>query len=147
MNKKVLFVCRHNSARSQMAEAFLNQLGKNRITAESAGLKPREILPSAATVMREVGLDILKNPTRSVDVLHRAGCKYDYVITVCDEDSANECPKFMKPCRHLHWSFPEPSKFIGTSDQIIDQTREVRDQIRSKIVQWLNEFSTEDSDR
>jgi arsenate reductase len=144
MKTKVLFVCRHNSARSQMAEAFLRQLGGDRFEAESAGLNPKNIMPTAAAVMREIGLDISDRPTRSVNDLHRNSCIYDYVITVCDEDSANKCPIFINPCRHLHWTFAEPSQFKGTKEEIIEQTRKVRDQIRSKILRWMNEYNSED---
>jgi arsenate reductase len=136
MKKRVLFVCRHNSARSQMAEAFLNQLGGDRFKAESAGLNPKTILPTAATVMREIGLDISDRPTRSVNDLYLEGEVYDYVITVCDDDSAEECPVFDYPCRHLRWNFDEPSQFIGSPEEILEQTRQVRDQIRHRILQW-----------
>jgi arsenate reductase len=141
---KVLFVCRHNSARSQMAEAFLNQLGGERFEAESAGLRPKKILPSAAAVMQEMGLDISERPTRSVYDLHKNGFQYDYVITVCDEASSKKCPNFKRPCRYFHWSFPEPSKFKGNQEEIIEQTRRVRDQIRSKILEWVAIFNPED---
>jgi arsenate reductase len=144
MKIKVLFVCRHNSARSQMAEAFLKQLGGDRFEAESAGLNPKIILPAAAAVMREIGLDISDRPTRSVNDLHRNDYSYDYVITVCDENSANECPIFINPCRHLHWTFAEPSQFEGTKEEIIEQTRKIREQIRSQIVRWMNELNSED---
>jgi len=136
MKKRVLFVCRHNSARSQMAEAFLNQLDGDRFKAESAGLNPKTILPAAATVMREIGLDISDQPTRSVNDLYFEGEVYDYVITVCDDDSAKECPEFDYPCRHLRWSFDEPSQFEGSPEEILEQTRQVRDQIRLRIFQW-----------
>jgi arsenate reductase len=144
MKTKVLFVCRHNIARSYMAEAFLKQLGGDRFEAESAGLNPKIILPTAAAVIREIGLDISDRPTRSFNDLHRNGCIYDYVITVCDEDSANECPIFINPCHDLHWTFADPSQFKGTKEEIIEQTRQVRDQICSKILQWMNEFNSED---
>ena len=140
MKHKVLFVCRHNSARSQMAEAFLNELGRDRFAAESAGLNPGEILPPVAEVMREIGIDVSNNPTSNVAELHRNGARYDFVVTVCDEESAKECPTFADPCRHLHWTFAEPSKFMGNREEIIDQTRIVRDQIRAKIVQWIDGF-------
>jgi arsenate reductase len=122
-----------------MAEAFLNQSGGDRFEAESAGLNPKTILPAAATAMREIGLDISNRPTRSVDDLHRNGDVYDYVITVCDEDSAKDCPVFRDPCRHLHWTFDEPSKFIGTPEKILEKTRQVREQIRLKILQWVED--------
>jgi arsenate reductase len=123
-----------------MAEAFLNQLGGDRFEAESAGLDPKTILLTAATVMLELGLDISNRPTRSVDNLYFDGKTYDYMITVCDEDSAKDCPVFDEPCCHLHWTFEEPSQFKGTQEEIIEQTRKVRDQIRSKIIQWMNEI-------
>ena len=139
MNPKtrVLFVCRHNSARSQMAEALIKIEGSDGFEAESASLNPKTILPPAADVMREIGLDISQNQTRSVFDLHRQGLQYDFVITVCDESSSSKCPRFHSPCRHRHWTFPEPSKFEGSHEAVINQTRRVRDQIRSKIVDWL----------
>jgi arsenate reductase len=123
-----------------MAEAFLKQLGGNRFEAESAGLVPKTILPAASAAMREIGLDISNHPTRSVYDLLRSRPDFDYVITVCDEKSANECPIFPDPCRHLHWTFAEPSQFKGSQEKVIEQTRQVRDQIRSRILQWLNEI-------
>jgi arsenate reductase len=122
-----------------MAEAFLNQLGGDRFEAESAGLKPKTILPTAATVMREIGLDISNCPTRSVDDLDRNNHVYDYVVTVCDEDSANDCPVFKDPCRHLHWTFDEPSQFGGSPEEVLEKTRHVRDRIRQKILQWMED--------
>ena len=137
MKKRVLFVCRHNSARSQMAEVFLNQLGGDRFKAESAGINPKTILPIAATVMLEIGTDISNHPTRSVNDLYFEGEVYDYVITMCDHDSAKACPVFDYPCRHLHWSFDEPSQFKGSIEEILEQTRQVRDQIRFRILKWI----------
>ena len=116
-----------------MVEAFLNQIGGDRFEAESAGLYPKTILPSAATVMQEIGFDISDHPTRSVYYLHSSGCHYDYVITVCDEASSKKCPTFNRPYLHLHWSFSEPSKFKGNQEEILEQTRQVREQIRLKI--------------
>jgi arsenate reductase len=121
-----------------MAEAFLNQLGRNRFKAESAGLNPKVILSAAAEVMQEIGLGISDRPTKSVFNLHRHGRVYDYVITVCYPSSVTECPAFDKPAFHLHWTFAEPSQFKGTKKEIVDQTRQVRDQIHWKIIQWLN---------
>ncbi len=92
MNKKVLFVCIHNSARSQMAEAFLNQECSPQITAQSAGLEPGQLNPLVVEVMSEVGIDISKNQTKSVARFFESGEPFDWVITVCDETSAERCP-------------------------------------------------------
>jgi arsenate reductase len=121
-----------------MAEALLNELDGDRFEAESAGMNPTSILPVAAEAMREVGLDISDRPTRNVNEIRNSGYTYDFVITVCDEASAADCPVFKHPCQHLHWAFAEPSQFRGTEGDIIEQTREVRDQIRSKILRWIN---------
>jgi arsenate reductase len=104
MKKNVLFVCRHNSARSQRAEAFLDQLGGNRFNADSAGLNPKTILPVAAGVMREIGIEISGCSTKNVYDIHQKSYRYDYVITVCDQNSSKDCPVFKHPCRHLHWT-------------------------------------------
>jgi arsenate reductase len=106
-----------------MAEAFLNHLGGDRFEAESAGLNTKAVLPAAVTVLREKGLDISNRPTRSVEDLYRNGDVYDYVVTVCDEKSANACPVFRDPCRHPHWTFDEPSQFRGTPEKILEKIR------------------------
>ena len=98
MNKKrVLFVCVHNSARSQMAEAFLNALAPDRFVAESAGIEPRTLNPTVVEAMKGGGIDISKNTTKSVQSFIAEGRRYDYIITVCDEASAERCPVFPGP--------------------------------------------------
>lgn len=92
--KRVLFVCVHNSARSQMAEAFLNNLGGDRFEAVSAGLEPGTLNPLVVEVMKEAGIDISQNRTKSVFDLFKKGELFSYVITVCDEASAQRCPVF-----------------------------------------------------
>src|SRR3990167_1894983 len=92
--KRVLFICVHNSARSQMAEAFLNQMAGDRFEVESAGLEPGKLNPLAIEVMKEAGIDISQNKTKSVFDFYGAGKKYDYVITVCDESQSGQCPVF-----------------------------------------------------
>src|SRR5215472_14226792 len=111
MKKKVLFVCIHNSARSQMAEAFLNQICCNDFEAHSAGLEPGKLNPVVVEAMNEIGLDISRNKTKSVDEAVKSGQNFPYVITVCDETSAERCPTFHGAGKRLHWSFPDPSRF------------------------------------
>ena len=134
--QKVLFVCIHNSARSQMAEAFLNQLGGDRYEAESAGLEPGRLNPVVVEAMREAGIDISGQPTKSVASMIARGPLFDYVVTVCDEASAERCPAFPGVGQRLHWPFPDPSGFTGTPEEKLAGTRAVRDAIRDKVAVW-----------
>jgi arsenate reductase (thioredoxin) len=138
--KKVLFVCIHNSARSQMAEAFLNNLAGDRFEAMSAGLEPGALNPQVVEVMQEVGIDISHNKTKSVFDLLEKGELFSYVITVCDETSAGRCPVFPGLVKEqMHWGFADPSAFKGTSDEKLTQVQRVREAIRAKIEEWLRE--------
>ncbi|HTX20725.1 MAG TPA: arsenate reductase ArsC [Candidatus Aquilonibacter sp.] len=137
MKKKVLFVCIHNSARSQMAEAFLKQISGEKFEAYSAGLEPGKLNPTVVEVMKEAGIDISGNQTKGVFDFIKSGKMFAYVITVCDEASAERCPIFAGVTTRLHWSFPDPSAFQGAEK--LAKTREVRDAIRTKIEQWCAE--------
>jgi arsenate reductase len=143
MNKKrVLFVCVHNSARSQMAEAFLNNLAGDGFEAVSAGFEPGTLNPLAIEVMKEVGIDISQNRTKSVFDLFKKGERFSYVITVCDEAGAQRCPVFPGlVMERVHWSFADPAAFTGTFDERLAQTRQVREAIKVKIEEWLKEIS------
>ncbi len=135
--KKVLFVCIHNSARSQMAEAFVNKYGQGEIVAESAGLEPGKLNPIVVEAMKEMGIDISNNPTKSVFDFYKKGNLYSYVITVCDEASGEQCPIFPGLTARLHWGFPDPSSFQGTAEEKLAKTRLVRDEIDAKIKTWV----------
>ncbi len=135
--KKILFVCIHNSARSQMAEAFLNALGADRFEAESAGLEKGTLNPLAVEAMHEIGIDISKNQTKKVFDFYKEGKLYTHVITVCDEASAEQCPVFPGIAKQLHWSFSDPSQFQGTKEEKLQQVRVVRDEIRKKIEDFI----------
>jgi arsenate reductase len=136
MKKKVLFICVHNSARSQMAEALLNQMCGHVFEAQSAGLEPGTLNPLALGVMREIGIDISGKETRGVSDVIKSGQRFDYIITVCDESSAEQCPIFPGVAARLHWSLPDPSQFKGTWEERIGQTRKVRDAIESEIEEF-----------
>jgi len=136
--KRVLFICVHNSARSQMAEAFLKQMAGDKFDVESAGLKPGMLNPLAVEVMKEVGIDISQNKTKSVFDFYKQGKRYYYVITVCDESQAGQCPVFPGAIKQMHWGFDDPSSFQGTWEEKLEKTREVRDNIESKIKDWLS---------
>jgi arsenate reductase (thioredoxin) len=134
--QKVLFVCIHNSARSQMAEAWLNHLCGDQFEAHSAGLEPGILNPLVVAVMGEVGIDISRNKTKSVFDFVKAGKMFSYVITVCDESSAERCPVFPGVTHRLHWSFLDPSALTGTEDEQISVVRKIRDDIKNTILDW-----------
>ena len=136
---KVLFVCIHNSARSQMAEAFLNKYGAGKFKAESAGLEPGKLNPHVIKVMQEAGIDLSQKGTQSVFELFRKGALYNAVITVCDEAAAEQCPIFPGKVKRLAWSFEDPSTLHGTDEQILQHTREIRDEIKNAIQNFINE--------
>lgn len=136
---KVLFVCIHNSARSQMAEAYLNHFGAGRFEAESAGLEPGVLNPRVVQALMEDGLDISRNKTRSVSDVLKNGKRFDCIITVCDETSAEKCPVFPGAGRRLHWSFKDPSTLTGTEGDKLRGTREIRDEIKNVIKKWIAE--------
>ena len=139
--KKVLFVCVHNSARSQMAEAFLQDLGGNTFQVESAGLTPGQLNPIVVEAMLDAGIDISSNETTDVFDLYKQGRLYNYVITVCNESDSDKCPIFPGFAEKLHWPFDDPSKFTGTHEEKLAQTIVVRDQIKTKIRDWINTFT------
>ena len=137
INQKVLFICIHNSARSQMAEEILRKLAGDRFTVESAGLEPGKLNPLAVEALKEFKIDIANKRTQKADDLSRAGKVYDYVITVCDESSAERCPTFPGRSKRLHWNFEDPSSFQGTWEEKLVKTKKVRDQIKGTIENWL----------
>lgn len=130
---KVLFLCVHNSSRSQMAEAFLKEHGAGRFEVESAGLEPGKLNPFVVRAMGEVGIDISGNPTKSVFDLRAAGRTYDVVVTVCSKEAAEKCPVFPGLSERLHWPFPDPASFAGSDDEVMAKVREVRDMIERAV--------------
>jgi arsenate reductase len=139
MKNKVLFVCIHNSARSQMAEAFLNEICGADFEAQSAGIEPGKLNPLVVEVMREIGIDISGSQTKAAQDFITSGERFAYVITVCDETSAERCPVFPGMTKRLHWGFPDPSSFQGTREEKLARTREVRDAIKKNVEQWCDE--------
>lgn len=137
---KVLFVCIHNSARSQMAEAFLKQLGGDDFDVESAGLQPGELNPYVVRVMQEIGTDISKNKAKDVFEFYKQGKFFSYVITVCDEASAERCPIFPGHTVRMHWSFTDPSTLQGTDDEKLRAIRKIRDNVKVKVENWVKEL-------
>lgn len=136
--KKVLFVCIHNSARSQMAETFLNSLGGELFEAQSAGFEPGNMNPLVVEVMRGIGYDLSNNETNSVFDFFKEGRRYNYVITVCDEGTAQRCPLFPGITQRINWSFEDPSSFEGTYEEKLAKTRVVRDAVKAKVEEFLS---------
>lgn len=135
---KVLFVCVHNSARSQMAEAWLKHLGGTDFEVQSAGLEPGTLNPLAVEAMAEKGIDISRHETTSVFDVFRSGKMFHYVIAVCDKASAEQCPIFPGITQRLDWSFPDPSRATGSRDEQLEEMSRVRDAIRRKIEEWVS---------
>ena len=145
MKQKVLFICVHNSARSQMAEAFLNLACPDYFEAHSAGLEPGTLNPLAVETMKEIGLDISGKKTQSVFDVFKTGQFFPYVITVCDESSADRCPIFPGVTKRLHWSFADPAALTGSREERLQGTRKIRDQIRVRIEMWCEETCAVDA--
>jgi arsenate reductase len=139
MKTKVLFICIHNSARSQMAEAWLNYTCGDFFEAQSAGLEPGTLNPVAVEAMREVDVDISQKTTQRVFDVFKSGQLFAYVITVCDAASAARCPIFPGYAKKLHWPFQDPSAFTGSEEEKMRQVREIRDEIRKKVEEWCEE--------
>jgi len=134
---RVLFVCIHNSARSQMAEAYLKQLAGDRFEVESAGIEPGTLNPLAVEVMKEEGIDISANRTKGVFDFLKQGKHFGYVITVCDKTAAERCPVFPGGGIRLQWDFADPSTFQGTWEDRLAKTRIVRNQIKLRIEEFV----------
>jgi arsenate reductase len=140
MNKpKILFICVHNSARSQMAAAFLTDMCGTEFEVESAGLEPGTLNPLAVEAMREAGFDISKNKTQAVFDVFKSGQLIAYVVTVCSEAEAGGCPIFPGPTQRLHWPFPDPSKVEGTPEEKLERVRQIRDAILARVEQFCAE--------
>jgi arsenate reductase len=123
-----------------MAEAYLNKLGGDNFEAQSAGIEPGKLNPAVVRVLKEDGIDISQNKTKSVQEFLVKKIQFDYVITVCDETSAERCPSFPGKGQRLHWGFPDPSAFKGSDEEKLIYTRPIRDAIKIKIQEFLSSF-------
>lgn len=132
--QRILFLCTHNSARSQMAEGLLRHLGGERFAAFSAGTEATHVRPLAIAAMAELGIDLAGQESKTLD--RYLGESFDAVITVCDQ-AAEACPVFPGAKRRLHWSFPDPSQATGTPEEQLAVYRQVRDDIQAHIEREL----------
>lgn len=134
MRTRVLFLCTHNSARSQMAEGWLRALAGNHLDVASAGTEATRVHPLALRVMAEVGVDLSGHVSKTVDAL--VDQRWDHVITVCDAAS-ERCPVFPATTTRHHWSFEDPSRAEGTEEERLAVFRKIRDQIAARLQAWL----------
>jgi len=130
VRKSVLFLCTHNAVRSQMAEAFLNHLYGDRYSAFSAGSDPTRIDPLVVMVMKEIGMDVSANQSKNVSVFQ--GRHFDYVVTVCDHVQES-CPYFPQGDNRIHKRFSDPSRFQGNAEDVMNEYRRVRDEIKAWV--------------
>jgi arsenate reductase (thioredoxin) len=138
--QRILFLCTHNSSRSQMAEGLLHARGGPRYAAFSAGTHPTQVHPLAIRAMSELGIDISTaagHHAKSIETFANQP-PIDLVITVCDE-AAEECPFFPGARRQTHWGFPDPSKATGTEEERLAVFRQVRDAIAARLETWLKQ--------
>lgn len=134
---RVLFVCVHNSARSQMAEEYLRRTAGDEFEVESAGLEPGTLNPYVVRVLAEEGIDISHKSTRDVFDVYRSGKTFSYVITVCSREAEEKCPIFPGPAVRMNWPFTDPSAFTGSDEEVLSRTREVREEIKQKIDEFV----------
>src|SRR4030042_3324427 len=139
---KVLFICTGNSARSQMAEAFLRKFVGDQFEAYSAGIEPRDIHPYTARVMEEVGISLSGHSSKHIKE-YMGRIHFAYVIILCEE-AEKQCPTtFPGITQRLHWSFEDPFTFSGSDEEKAKKFREVRDQIEERVKSWLSEKQSE----
>lgn len=138
--RKILFICEHNSARSQMAEAYLNFFADGRLFAESAGLEPGSLNTYVVDVLKEDGIDISMKKTQGVFELFKQQKQYDAIIAVCSPAVSARCPIFPGRAKRFNWPFDDPSKFAGSREEILAQIRTIRDQIKQQVLSFIGQY-------
>ncbi len=137
MKKKVLFICVHNSARSQMAEEYLRLLGGEQYEVESAGYEPTEINPLVVKAMMEEGIDLSRKKTQDIYDLVKQSKFFGYVITVCERAKEEECPVFPGIHTRLYWDLENPENFTGTEEEKLEKVKALRDRIKELVVEFI----------
>jgi len=130
MKKRVLFLCTHNSCRSQMAEGLINHFLGDRFEAHSAGTEATRVNPLAARVLQELGIDISHHRSKTLDEF--SGQHFDHVVTLCG-DANEKCPLFFGGVKRVHIGFDDPSRLAGSEDEVLPEYRRVRDEIRERL--------------
>lgn len=144
---RVLFVCVHNSARSQMAEAFLNKLGEGYFIAESAGLEMAPLNPLVVESMKEIGYDISENSTNSVFEYFKQGKEYSLIIKVCDQINGQKCPVFPMALKTISWDIEDPSKVEGSKEEKLIIIRLIRNEIKKRVEALIEEYKEYSKER
>ncbi len=135
--KRVMFICIHNSGRSQMGEAFLRRLAGDRFEVASAGIEAGKLNPLVVKAMDEVGVGMDGHYAKKAQEFVDKGERFDYVITVCDESNAERCPMFPGKHVRLHWGFPDPSALTGTDEEKLAGIRPIRDAIEARVREFI----------
>ncbi len=144
MTTRVLFLCTGNSARSQMAEAFLRKYGEGKFEPFSAGLEPKGINPLTVRVMEEIGFDLSGHRSKGIGE-YLGKQHFEYLVTLC-HDAEENCPRVWPGVNHrLHWSFEDPSAFEGSEEKRLEKFRQIRDQIQNKVRSWVVEMDKGES--
>jgi arsenate reductase (thioredoxin) len=138
LKTKVLFVCSHNTARSQLAAALLEKFGGEDFQAHSAGVEAGILNPYAVEVLKDEDIDISNNTTNKIMDFFKEGRHYHYVITVCDESKNEKCPIFPGLDAILHWSFPDPNFFVGDEAEIVAQMKDLKDKIKKIVLEFIS---------
>jgi len=139
---KVLFICNHNDARSQIAEALLHKYGQSHFLAESAGLDPKFIDPLAIEILKEEDIDISHKATQSAFEFFQMGKLYHYVITMCDDSRGEKCPVFPGQTTRLHWSFKDPQLFEGSHNEKLLHMKAIKDEIKNEVFKFIKSIDT-----
>ncbi|XXJ19221.1 arsenate reductase ArsC [Desulfovibrio caledoniensis] len=137
---RVLFVCRHNSGRSQMAEAFLSRFGQDRFEVRSAGTEPTVVEPLVIQVMDEVDCDLHGKAAADARDLLRQSEPYHYVITTSGPEMLKDLPSLPAETTRLDWGFPDPEYITGSKEEQLAAARAIRDDIRTQVIRFLNDF-------
>ncbi|MCG8683312.1 MAG: arsenate reductase ArsC [Desulfobacterales bacterium] len=137
--EKVLFICGGNTGRSQMAEAYLKELGGDSFEVKSAGLNPGvSVNPLVVEVMKEEGIDLSSNHPKAAFDFVKSGELFAYVITVCDKETDDNCPIFPGIRKRENWPFPDPEAASGSHEEKLSQIREIRDRLKEKIIKFFD---------
>ncbi|MFA6764682.1 MAG: arsenate reductase ArsC [Sphaerochaetaceae bacterium] len=136
---KIMFICIHNSARSQMCEAFVRHYAGDRFEVHSSGIEAGKLNPLVVQAMIEIGISMKDQYAKPVQEYIDRSEHFDYVITVCDESNAERCPLFPGKHERIHWGFADPSAIPGTDEEKLIGIRVIREEIHQKVQQWLLE--------
>ncbi|MCF7942198.1 MAG: arsenate reductase ArsC [Spirochaetia bacterium] len=136
---RIMFVCIHNSARSQMCEAFVRHYAADRFDVHSSGIEAGALNPLVVEAMKEIGISMDGQYAKPAMGYIERDEPFDYVVTVCDESSAERCPMFPGTHKRMHWGFPDPSAIQGTDEQKLAGIRLIRDAIEQRVKSWLAE--------